>query len=197
MALYWGPSRLRFVASYGHLATQTPADVPMTSFPPKTVSRPELLVDGSDAAFRTLVDDLSHFASRLQQIRDGLARRMGVTTPQYSILMALARRPEEGAMGVKALAESLRISVPFVVNETKKLERLGLIGKLPVAEDKRKVDLVLTDEGRRAIAAVGAIQRDVNDVLFSSLDEASFRELSRLTRELLVSAGQALTLSDA
>jgi DNA-binding MarR family transcriptional regulator len=169
----------------------------MTLFPPKTVSRSELLVDGSDEAFRALVDDLSHFASRLQQIRDGLARRMGVTTPQYSILMALARRPEEGAMGVKALAERLRVSVPFVVNETKKLERLGLAGKLPVAQDKRKVDIVLTDEGRRAIAEVSAIQKDVNDVLFGSLDEASFHELSKLTRELLVSSGQALILSES
>lgn len=169
----------------------------MTSFPPTTVSRPELLVDGSDAAFRSLVDDLSHFAARLQQIRDGLARRMGVTTPQYSILMALARRPTDGAMGVKDLAERLRVSVPFVVNETKKLERLGLIAKLPVAEDKRKVDIVLADEGRRAIAMVSSIQRDVNDVLFGSLDEASFNELSKLTRELLTSSGEALTLSEA
>jgi DNA-binding MarR family transcriptional regulator len=172
-------------------------EAPMTSFPPKTVSRPELLVDGSDAAFRTLVDDLSHFASRLQQIRDGLARRMGVTTPQYSILMALARGPGEGAMGVKDLAERLRISVPFVVNETKKLERHGLIAKLPVAADKRKVDIVLTDEGQRAIALVGSFQRDVNDALFSCLDEASFHELAKLTRELLTSSGEALTLSEA
>lgn len=166
----------------------------MTSFPPRTVSRSALLVDGSDTAFRGLVDDLAHFASRLQQIRDGLARRMGVTTPQYSILMALARKPAESAIGIKDLAERLRVSVPFAVNETKKLERLGLVAKLPVADDKRKVDIVLTDRGRAALKAVSPTQTDVNDVLFSSLDETSFATLSGLTRDLLTSANQALDL---
>lgn len=169
-------------------------DASMTSFPPKTVSRTELLVDGSDAAFRTLVDDLSHFALRLQQIRDALARRMEVTTPQYSILMALARRPSEGAMGAKDLAERLRVSVPFVVNETKKLEKLGLVAKLPVAGDKRKVDIVLTDAGRASLEAVSPTQTEVNDVLFSSLDRAAFGALSAMTRELLTSSNEALDL---
>lgn len=166
----------------------------MTSFPPKTVSRPELLVDGSDAAFRTLVDDLSHFAARLQQIRDALARRMGVTTPQYSILMTLARRPTDGATGVKDLAERLRVSVPFVVNETKKLGKLGLVAKLPVAEDKRKVDIVLTEQGRALIEAVSPTQTEVNDVLFGRLDKASFERLSGLTRDLLTSSNEALDM---
>lgn len=163
----------------------------MTSFPPKTVSRAALLVNGSDEAFRALVDDLAHFASRLQQIRDALARRIEVTTPQYSILMTIARMPAGASVGIKDLAERLRVSVPFAVNETKKLERLGFVAKLPVADDRRKVDIVLTDQGRGALQTISPLQREVNDALFGSLDEASFGALSNLTRELLASSSKA------
>jgi DNA-binding MarR family transcriptional regulator len=82
--------------------------------------------------------------------------------------------------------------VPFVVNETGGLARAGLIEKRPAPDDRRKVDLVLTGGGRAAVAKAGPIQRDVNDVLFRSLDRRRFEALSRMTRDLLTSCDDAL-----
>ena len=164
--------------------------------PPNTVSRAALLVEGSDEAFRAMVDDLTHFASRLQQIREALARQMGVTAPQYAVLMALARRPPNTPVGVKDLASRLRVSVPFIVTETKKLEALGFVSKKPVADDKRKIDIVLTDKGSLAIEAIGDRQRAVNDVLFASLNVTKFSALRTIASELLNSCDRAFELAE-
>ncbi|MFC7052038.1 MarR family winged helix-turn-helix transcriptional regulator [Hansschlegelia quercus] len=163
---------------------------------PTTVSRSALLIGGSDDAFRSLVDDLTHFATRLQQIREALARQMGVTTPQYVMLMALARRTPGSAIGTKDLAARLRVSVPFVVTETKKLEAMGFLQKQPIAADRRRIDIVLTKRGLQSVEALGSRQRTVNDILFSGVDEAKFSQLQKITKDLLEACEPALEAAE-
>ena len=57
---------------------------------PPTVSRGALLETGSDRRFRTLVNDLFTIASRMEIVRAHLGRRMGISGPQYSVLIAVA-----------------------------------------------------------------------------------------------------------
>src|SRR5712675_755109 len=59
-------------------------------FPPLTVSRAALLQGGRDDAFRDVIQDLVDFSSRLAQIRETLARQVGLSPPQYRLLMELA-----------------------------------------------------------------------------------------------------------
>ena len=47
------------------------------SVPPVTVSRPALLVDGSDAEFRGLIHDLIAYGHRLDACRDAFAAILG------------------------------------------------------------------------------------------------------------------------
>ena len=58
---------------------------------PATASRQALLEAGSDDRFRQLVYDLLTISVRMETAREHLARRLGVSGPQYSILMAIAR----------------------------------------------------------------------------------------------------------
>ncbi len=157
---------------------------------PLTISRPELLVEGSDLRFRELVRDLVDFSARLQEIREGIARAMGVTPPQYNMLMMLSQLGAEVTVG--DLAERLRVSVPFVVTETRRLEALGLLEKRPDEVDRRRVRLLLTPQGRALLHEIAPLQVSVNDVLFSSLGPHDLGELTRLTRGLLASCAGAL-----
>ena len=73
---------------------------------PATVSRPALLENGSDDRFRQLVYDLLTVSVRMEAAREHLARRLGVSGPQYSILMAIARL--QGPHGVRVGASPRR-----------------------------------------------------------------------------------------
>src|SRR3981189_2031220 len=95
-----------------------PSRQPM--FPPLTVSRAALLQGGRDDAFREVIQDLVDFSFRLAQIRETLARQVGLTPPQYRLLMELAHRSQTKPT-VGEIAEALNVSLPFITTETRRL----------------------------------------------------------------------------
>src|SRR3989442_3689719 len=67
------------------------AKVRKRSTPPSTVSRPALLVGGSDGEFRKLIHDLIAYGHRLDACRDAFAAIVGISGVQYEILMLVSR----------------------------------------------------------------------------------------------------------
>jgi len=162
---------------------------------PLTVSRPELLCDGSDADFRALVHDLLAFSARLQAIRASFGALTGLSGVQYTILISIAHLARDRGVGVKAVAEHLSLSGAFVTIETGKLTERGLVCKRPDPEDGRRVRLSVTDKGRRLLADLAPVQQEVNDLLFESLGREDFRRLRRLARGLLEGSARAVALA--
>lgn len=162
--------------------------------PPNTISRPELLVEGRDDQFRATLDDLLALAMRLQQVREALAKRIKLSPPQYNILMILAHTGDAG-ITISQMAKRLRVSVPFVVQESGRLEQAGLVAKIPDADDKRRVILELTPPSRRLLTEIAPLQVEVNDVLFSGLSRSDFALLGKIARRLVVSCGEGLALA--
>ena len=74
---------------------------------PPTVSRAALLEDGSDRRFRTLVSDLLTISARMDIVREYLGRRLGITSPQYSLIVAVAHLQGATGISVGALAQLL------------------------------------------------------------------------------------------
>jgi DNA-binding MarR family transcriptional regulator len=145
--------------------------------PPTTTRRP-LLERGSDRRFRALVYDLMTVATRMNGVREHLARRMQVTGPQYSVLMAIAQFQDKGGVGVGALARLLHVSSAFVATETGKLGQAGLAEKRPNPKDRRRVILRLTTAGMALIEANAAEIRAINDEFFGQLDQRAFAAVS-------------------
>ena len=148
-----------------------------------TVSRRELLVDGRDDAFRMLVTDILLFGDALRQAREQIAAAMGVSAPQYAILMAVARFGANGPT-VSDVAGILRVSVPFIVAQNHGLVAAGLLRKQPDREDARRVRLVLSPACRAALKRLAPLQCRINDTLFAGLDAAEFSALHRALRKL-------------
>ena len=164
-------------------------------FPPPTVSRGVLLDGGSDRDFRRMVDDLVRFSTRIQAIREAIAERMGISTPQYNILRTIAERGAAADVdrgGVSDIARRLGVSVPFVVTQTGRLIKAGLVDKRPDPGDRRRVRLSLSKAGRAAITGAAPFQQGVNDILFACLTAKDFRDLKRLALNLDASANDAL-----
>jgi MarR family transcriptional regulator, organic hydroperoxide resistance regulator len=157
-------------------------------FPPLTVSREALLRDGSDRAFRTLVDQMLNFGTELRRARQSLAQALGVTPPQYRILMAIARHRGPEAISVSEVADALGVSLPFVVKQTGMLVLSGGLLKRTDAGDRRRVQLILTRRSVEAITKLAPMQVGLNDALFGSLSRQDVETLSGLLSGLIASA---------
>src|ERR1043166_6035585 len=57
---------------------------------PPTVSQDALMERGSDRRFRVLVQDLFTIAARMDAVREHFGRWMGISGPQYSLMVAIA-----------------------------------------------------------------------------------------------------------
>ena len=159
-----------------------------------TVTRPELLTNGEDTEFRKLVHDSLAFAARLVAIRDGYGSVMGITGPQYTILISIAHLNRSGDVSVSSVAEHLHLSGSFVTNEIGKLIRLGLVEKAQDDNDRRRVALTVSPKGWERFRELAAIQSRVNDVHFGCLSREDFAALRRIMSELVDCTDQALML---
>jgi very-short-patch-repair endonuclease/DNA-binding MarR family transcriptional regulator len=159
---------------------------------PLTVSAPALLEDGHDRRFRKLVYDLITIAVRLEAVRDLLGRRMGVSGPQYSILMVVAQAHGAGGITVSAAADQLHVSGAFVTAEVGKLVRAGLIEKQVNPDDRRSVLLRLTAEGQALVGQVAEAVCATNDRFFGALDRDDFLILGHIVDRMVGSSRAAL-----
>lgn len=161
---------------------------------PLTVNRPELLVDGSDNIFREMVHNALAFSVRLEAVRDGFAKYIGLTGVQYTILISIAHLDTDGDVGVSEIARHLSLSGTFVTTETRKLVDKGLVTKKTSKEDRRRVCLKLTRAARKALEDLSEIQRGINDVHFGPLSRQDFLRLNGLMRDLTDSTDRALVI---
>lgn len=161
---------------------------------PPTISRSELLVGGSDREFRRLIHGLFAFAARCEVIRNSYAAYVGLPGPQYSILLCIRHLSADGAVNVKTVAEHLRLSGSFIASETRKLEDLGLLTKSQDPDDRRQTMLVVTGRGRELFEKLAPIQRQVNDIQFSSLSRQQFLDLIPQVESLIEGCDQAVAL---
>lgn len=158
---------------------------------PATVSRSELLERGSDDRFRRLVYDLLTIASRMAVVREHLGGRMGISAPQYSLLMAIGQFQGGRGVGVTAIARVLHVSSAFVATETGKLAQAGLLTKRANPNDRRAVLLCLTRAGRALIDRNSAEIRLVNDAFFGALTRTALTSLSTIMAALVRSSARA------
>jgi DNA-binding MarR family transcriptional regulator len=79
------------------------------------------------------------------------AREAGVSPEQVSLLVEVKYSP---GIGVNELAARERVSAPAMSNHVDRLERDGLVTRTPSPNDRRRVGLTLTDEGKRVLRRV-------------------------------------------
>lgn len=161
---------------------------------PLTVSRPELLKNGSDRAFRHFVHDTLAFAARIQEVRGRLGGLIGLTSTQYTILITIAHLANPAGVGINAVAEHVHLSGAFVTIEVNKLVAKKLVSKETSLEDRRRVNLTITAKARAQLDELTVVQAPVNDALFADLTAAEFDALRQIMTRLVDTADRSLHL---
>jgi DNA-binding MarR family transcriptional regulator len=117
-----------------------------------------------------------------------LLDKLGITYPQYLVLLALWERD---GVAVGALAERLRLDYGTLSPLLKRLQTAGLIRRERREDDERSVTVSLTETGRALRARADCIPQEV--VAATGLDDESFESL----RETLQRLTAAVTAASA
>jgi MarR family transcriptional regulator, organic hydroperoxide resistance regulator len=153
--------------------------------PPVTITRRALLVEGSDVEFRRLIYRLLLVEERLRRARDFLARRIGLSGPQYTLLITVAYLQGASGIPVRSLAKNLRVTSAFITSESRRLIELGLLAKRPNPHDSRSTLISVTAAGRRRIGKLIPELRTINNAFFARVSARSFRAATGFLEQLL------------
>jgi DNA-binding MarR family transcriptional regulator len=142
--------------------------------------RPDLAVRNQEAVrqFAWTVASINFY---LQEIRYFWAKALGISGPQWMILMALADMDKGEGASVKAVSKMLHVDPSFVTTQSKLLEKKGFVRRRSSDEDARVVQMSLTDKTYKQIANLAARQDELNEFIFAEMDS---RELVELTGKL-------------
>lgn len=133
----------------------------------------------------------------METVRGHLGARMGVSGPQYSVLIAIAHLQAEHGVSVSALAKALHVSNAFVASETGKLAQRGFLHKRTNPDDRRGILLSIAPAGRIEIGKIGDEIRVINDLFFGALDAKAFAALCAAISALVHSSRKAIQYVNA
>lgn len=132
-----------------------------------------------DKAVRDFIWNIVEIRSQLEEIHKGWADLLGITQPQWLILMAIDELDEGRGVSGIAVANKLRIHPAFVTNQTKKLEQMELLARATSLDDARFLQISLTEKARSEITKLSQKRQALNSTMFGSLDEQSLDYLNK------------------
>ena len=121
-----------------------------------------------------LSEELRPLLSRVYQMVRRRSPGWDISAVQSSVLTALL---DKGPLRMGELAALEGVRMPTATSMVSRLEKLGLVRRMPDSEDRRAVLVDLTDDGRSQIAELVAERNDQFADLLAGLDEADLRHL--------------------
>jgi DNA-binding MarR family transcriptional regulator len=113
------------------------------------------------------------------------AKSMGLSMPQFSILMQLHHH---GQCGVSDLSERFEISTAAASQHVENLVQAGLLERTQTPEDRRVREIQLTDKGRNLIASGLALRHAWIDKLAATLGEEDRERIAVAVADLTEAA---------
>ena len=168
------------------------AKPPRAFEPPRTVSNPDYLKQGSDAAFRETIYALAQGAARLSACREAFGRAIGLTGTQFAVLIGVAYRQGHHGVTVRDLSKHIALASTHVTTEVGRLIDAGLLVKRPNDSDRRSVLVSLSKSGESAILTVSPFVRTVNDLLFAEISPHELAIVGKVARKLITNSEFAM-----
>lgn len=132
-----------------------------------------------DRAATDFIWNIVEIHSQLEEIHKSWAQLLGISEPQWLILMAIDELDEgRGASGI-AVANKLRIHPAFVTNQTKRLEKMELLARVTSPDDARFLQMSLTQKALAGIKNLSTKRQALNSTMFGGLDQESLHYLNK------------------
>lgn len=138
-------------------------------------------LSAEDAERTELVFDLTRFFNRLAQDSESVQRPMGWTWAGFRLLNLLWAAGPVEARRLRRLSGSSRAAISSLLGT---LERDGLVRRERSGDDRRQVEVALTDTGRRRLAGGQLAQAERDRAWFAVLTPEEARVLGGLVARL-------------
>jgi DNA-binding MarR family transcriptional regulator len=146
--------------------------------------RPDLDLDTM-----ALLARLTRAAQLVDGRTDQLAAEYGVHRGEGDVLFTLRRSGPPYRLSPTRLAAALLVTTGTMTNRLDRLEKRGLIVRVPNPDDRRSLDVELTEKGRhQADAAVTQHAANQQDMI-AALTRRDRADLDRVTRKLITHLG--------
>ena len=162
-----------------------------------TATSPILVAGKSDHSLRRLVYDFFTVSARMETVKRYLGERLGLTGPQYTIIMAVAELQGKNGVSVGRVGEYLHVTGTFVTMESGKLLKKGLLERHSDLQDRRVSLLSLSPKGARSLQSLFPELQQINDVFFQLGSRAEFERLCKTLEKLVGNSQRALALVNA
>jgi len=113
----------------------------------------------------------------LEELRYFWAKALGISGPQWMILMALADLDDKDGIPVNVVSKKLHVDPSFVTTQSKLLEKKGFLRRKTSTDDARVVLMSLTDKTYKQMAGLAAQQEALNEFVFAELSNKQLDEL--------------------
>src|SRR5215471_18246137 len=114
----------------------------------------------------------------LEELRYFWAKTLGISGPQWMILMALADIDQDEGVPVNVVSKKLHVDSSFITTQSKLLEKKGFLRRKTSTEDARIVQMSLTDKTYKHLASLASQQEALNDFIFAELDNEQLGQLT-------------------
>jgi DNA-binding MarR family transcriptional regulator len=114
-----------------------------------------------------------------------LAAGYGVNRGDGDVLFALRRSGTPFRLSPTKLARALLMTTGTMTGRLDRLEKRGLVARVPSTQDRRSLDVVLTDEGRRLVDEAVTTHTAAQQATVAALSARDRTDLDRVTRKLI------------
>ena len=125
--------------------------------------------------------EIASISVHLEEIRQFWAKTLGISGPQWMIIVALADLDKGDGVPVNNVSKMLHVDPSFVTTQSKLLEKKGFVRRKPSKDDARIVKMSLTDKTSKHLAGLASRQETLNEFIFA---EFNARELDEVTNKL-------------
>lgn len=128
--------------------------------------------------YRQIVWDIVSIMDYLDEMRSRWAERIGVTGPQWKILMAIVDLDQGEGTSVGEVSAKVHAASTFVTTQTKLLEQRGYLRRVPSPSDARVVLMSLSDKARKEFAETMRPWGDFHSFIFADFSPASLHDFA-------------------
>lgn len=127
---------------------------------------------------RQFLWDIASINVHLDEIWHFWARELGISGPQWMILMAVGDLDTGNGVPVKDVSAMLHVDPSFVTTQSKILEKNGFMRRVPSRQDARVVLMSLSDKASKKIAMLASRRDSLSDFVLADFDDAALQDIS-------------------
>ena len=130
-------------------------------------------------AFTELILETFRFNGRLLLAGDRLARPLGLTSSRWQVLGAIEEKP----LTVAQIARKMGLARQNVQRLADALHDKGIVEYAPNPDHQRAKLLCMTDKGRKAIRALGEMQKEWAERIASGISTSDIQMILELLKK--------------